>query len=43
MADKSKQEVVFTPVPALKKISEMTREELLDFVRAIRGAVTPKN
>ena len=34
-----KQEVVLTPLPKDKKISEMSQEELLEFATSIRGAV----
>lgn len=40
--EKPKAEVVFTPLPKDKKLTEMTREELLQFVESIRGAVKPK-
>jgi hypothetical protein len=40
--NQKKQEVVLTPLPKDKKISEMTREELLALVETIREGMTPK-
>ena len=40
--NQKKQEVVLTPLPKDKKISEMTHEELLALVATIREGMTPK-
>lgn len=41
MSEQDKQEVVLTPVPRGKKISEMTDEELLHLIRGMREAARP--
>jgi hypothetical protein len=40
--NQEKQEVVLTPLPKDKKISDMTREELLALVATIREGTTPR-
>ncbi len=40
--NQKKHEVVLTPLPKDKKISEMTREELLALVATIREGMTPR-
>ncbi|MEY2672841.1 MAG: hypothetical protein RLZZ508_718 [Actinomycetota bacterium] len=40
--NQKKQEIVLTPLPKDKKISEMTRAELLALVATIREGMTSK-
>lgn len=40
--NQKKKEVLLTPLPKDKKISDMTREELLALVATIREGMTPK-